>query len=78
MGGGHRLEAHDVLGGRREDLRSRITLLEVDLDTSATAGHREHRAVGNLVISVVKSPVAQRFTQGRLDDRLASGQALVR
>ena len=45
---GHRLEAHHVFAGRREDLRRRIALLEMHFDPAAAAGHREHRAVGHL------------------------------
>ena len=34
---GHRLETHQVLGGRREDLRRRETVFEVHLDPAAAA-----------------------------------------
>jgi hypothetical protein len=34
-------------------------------------------AVGNLIVAIVKSLVAQRFTEGGLDDRLAGGKTFV-
>jgi hypothetical protein len=49
-------------------------MLEVNLDT-ATTGDREHGAVGDLVVAVIKSLVAQLLSVGLLACRLASGQA---
>ena len=56
---GHRLEAHHVLGERREDLGGRIPLLEVHFQAASAAGHGENRAIAHLVVGIVKSLVAQ-------------------
>src|SRR6201992_1168042 len=75
--GGHRFEADEVLPERSEDLRRGIAFFEVHLDPAASAGNRERRAVGARVVPTIKSPVAQRFTEGGLDDRLAGGKSFV-
>ena len=50
---------HQIFGGRREDLGRRKAVLEMNFHAAAAAGDREHRAVGDLVIGIVKRLVAQ-------------------
>src|SRR4051794_20453733 len=62
-GGCHRLEADQVLAGRREDLREVVALVEAHLDPPA-ATSQDEGVWGEAGVSVVEGAVAER---ARLD-----------